>query len=364
MKLELAALDLHFLIGEFQELIGGKVEQIYLKGKEELVLSLHLPNVGKRILRILIGKLAYLARQKGEMPERPASFCVYLRKYLKNARIREIRQLGFERIMEISLETKTQRYNLIAELFSKGNVVLCDDSYNIFSTLDVQHWKDRTIKAKSVYDYPKKSFNFLKISQDELDEMCSSSEKESIVKTLAIDLGLGGEYSEEICRRAGIDKSRPAKDLSADDRRSLFSTIASIREGQPFPCVIGDRFASINVSDACVKKGSLNETLDELYTEESHEADKALLKKETEGRISKVQKMIDEQKQKIKGLEVSAKDNQRKGELIFENYQEIKDLLSRVKEAVKKHGWEAVKISGRIKAVDPKTGDMTIEVGD
>ena len=104
MKTELSSIDLHFLVDEFQALVGGKLDQIYQKAKEEFIFRIHIPNIGKRLLRIVPGSLIYLASEKGEMPERPPGFCVYLRKYLKNARIRSIRQIDAERILEFDIE--------------------------------------------------------------------------------------------------------------------------------------------------------------------------------------------------------------------------------------------------------------------
>ena len=160
MKSELSGIDIHFLVDEFQSLLSGKMDQIYQRDKDEFIFQVHVPNVGKKILRIIPGSLIYIASEKSQMPMRPPAFCIYLRKYLKGSRIRAIKQLSFERIIEFDLETKDQKYKLIVELFSKGNIVVCDEDYNIFSAMETQIWSDRSIKAKEIYKYPKREYDF------------------------------------------------------------------------------------------------------------------------------------------------------------------------------------------------------------
>ncbi len=126
MKEEITAFELGFLAEELQELADAKIEKIFHVLPKEIVLQLHLPNIGRKILRIS-PNFIYLASQKSEMPEKPSNFCSYLRKYLENARIRSIVQRDFERIVEIALETREKKYVLVAELFDKGNVILCDE---------------------------------------------------------------------------------------------------------------------------------------------------------------------------------------------------------------------------------------------
>ena len=148
---QVSALELRYLIREIQSIISAKVDKIYMPDKREIDIRLHVPGTGKRILRIVLPGLVYLSEQRQDYPTDPHGFAMFLRKRLGGARVREISQHGSERIMKILFETKEEKYLMIIELFSKGNVILCDEELNILNPLERQIWKDRAVKSKEKY---------------------------------------------------------------------------------------------------------------------------------------------------------------------------------------------------------------------
>ena len=71
-------------------------------------MQFHVPNVGKKILRIT-DKLIYLTALK-PVVEEPPGFCMFLRKQLDNSRLKEINQKESERIIELVFEKKEGIY--------------------------------------------------------------------------------------------------------------------------------------------------------------------------------------------------------------------------------------------------------------
>ncbi|MBW2971931.1 NFACT family protein [Candidatus Woesearchaeota archaeon] len=376
MKTEISSLELHFLLKEFETVMGAKLEQVYQVGKEELVLQLHVPGVGKKILRVIIGKLMYIASNKGDMPEKPPGFCLYLRKKLKNARLKEVQQLGFERIVSFLFETKDLKFRLVIELFSKGNIVLCSEDWKILSALEKQEWKDRSIKPGEQYSYPKKEFNFLTITAEQLADMLHKSDKENLVKSLALDLGLGGVYAEELCMLAGIEKGLKSAQLSDKEVKSVFDAITNLKDKQISTTIY--KVAEGQIKDIVpfelkfykdLQKESaemFNEALDKILTTKIEKKAIDSAENAAKTKIGKIEEMISQQRLRISGLEVSEKDNQRKGELIYENYPLIQQVIEQVKELRKTLSWKEVKehFKGHklIKGVDEKTGEVTLEL--
>jgi len=113
---QFSALDYFYLLKELQVLAGARIDQIYHPSKKELIIQFYVPTKGKKILKIIPGKILYLTESKQEHGQ-PSSFCLFLRKYLKNARVGEIKQLGFERIINVFLETsqKSRQYNSVRQ---------------------------------------------------------------------------------------------------------------------------------------------------------------------------------------------------------------------------------------------------------
>src|SRR3989338_354620 len=222
---KLSSIELNYLVKEMSLLIGSKVDKIY-DIEDEIVISLHLPNTGKKFLRIVPGKFLFLTDYK-ESAENPSGFAMNLRKYLSNARIREIKQVVPERIIEIIFE-KEERFRLYIEMFSNGNVILTDDKQDIISAQLMKSWKDRTIKAKLKYDYPKSRHDIFSITQEKLLEIFSSTQKDKLVTSLAMDLGAGGVFSEEICMLSKIDKNKSPKEIDSHDAKKIFDSVKSI----------------------------------------------------------------------------------------------------------------------------------------
>jgi len=369
MKTELSSLELHYLMKEFQSLINAKVEQIYQSGIEEFIFQFHIPNKGKTFLRIKMGKLIYLASSKGEVPEKPPNFCLYLRRKLKNSRLRSVTQEGFERVINILFETKDAKWLLHIELFSKGNLIFCNEEDTVLSAIEYQEFKDRKIKPKQTYEPPKKDANFLTISKDGLKSLLLSSEKENLVKTLAIELSLGGVFSEYLCKIIDVDKSVKANSLSDDEVTALWDACTSLKDKVLDPIVKGSEVLPFKLekSDVSEKKfPSFNDALDSVLTKHVDTKKIESAKKDSKTQTDRINDIINTQTLRVKGLEKSEKENQRKGEIIYENYQVVEQLLSQLKELREKHSWKEIKVMFKshpiIKSIDEKTGEISIKL--
>src|SRR3990167_6242249 len=133
VKKGISSLELTALVQELQFITGGKIDQIYHQQEKELLLQVHVPRHGKVLVRIVPGKFLCQTTKK-EVLLKPSSFCMQLRKYLDNANIKQFYQKGSERIMVLELEKK-ETFFLIIELFSKGNIILTNEKYNIIGVL-------------------------------------------------------------------------------------------------------------------------------------------------------------------------------------------------------------------------------------
>src|SRR3989339_8377 len=170
MKTQLSSIDLHYLINELQVLVDGRIDKIYHPEKKVLVLRFHIPNIGKKTIKILVGKLIYLTEEQREYQE-PTGFCMFLRKHIDNSRLRSIEQKESERIIEFLFEKKEVKEKLIIELFGGGNVIVCDDKDVIISYLEQHKFKDREIRKDVAYTYPKTEINIFKFKIEELSNL-------------------------------------------------------------------------------------------------------------------------------------------------------------------------------------------------
>lgn len=323
------ALEILHLVKELQNLLGAKVDKIYQKGND-LILSLH--KKGKILLKIT-PKAMFVTKYKFEQ-EKPPNFCMYLRKHLDQARITEIIQRNFERIIEIRFKKK-EEHIFIIELFSKGNVILCQNNYTIMMPLHEQEWKDRLIKPKVVYKYPPSLMvNPLEAKEKDLEKL----RKENLVKSLAIDFGLGGEYAEDVCSKAGVDKNK--KTLTKEEIKQLLTVLKSLPKIKP---LIMEGYSTIS------------EALDETYKKE------CVTDTDYERRLKKVKSLLEKQKQHLEELKKDAEENKIKGDLIYKNYSYIEEMINTIKQARdKKFSWEEITKRLKTKGIELKPGGKII----
>ncbi|MBQ9081365.1 MAG: NFACT family protein [Clostridia bacterium] len=86
-------------------LCGGKINKIVQPNKDELLLYIY---TGKSILKLIISTNASFARicltsYDKEAPAVAPNFCMLLRKHLLGAEILKAEQVGFERIIALTL---------------------------------------------------------------------------------------------------------------------------------------------------------------------------------------------------------------------------------------------------------------------
>ncbi len=367
MKEEITAFELKFLVEEFQQLVGARIDNIYHIMPKEIILQLHIPNIGKKILRIM-PHLIYIASQKPEAPEKPSNFCVYLRKYIGGAKLREIRQRGFERIVEIIFEIKEKKYILIAELFDKCNVILCDGDGMILRPLEVQAWKEREIKPKEVYKGPKIKFDFSNINEGVLKEALG---KRELVKALAADLGLGGVYAEEVCMVSGIDKNK--KEISGAELKKIFEAIKKLKTKNKSARIVYKNKEICDIVPVELLKykdfekkefENYNSAFDEALTEKSFERKEVKTKQNKQ--IEKIETIINAQEKRLITLEEETEENKKKAEAIYEKYSTVNEIMTEIKKAREKYSWDEIKKRlkghGVVKEINEKTGEIVVEI--
>jgi predicted ribosome quality control (RQC) complex YloA/Tae2 family protein len=367
MKSELSALDIYYLRKEWDLLINAKIDKIYLD-KNILVLQFHVPRIGRKILKIILPDFIFLTEYKKSY-DHPNKLCMTLRKYLNNSRLRAIEQNNFERILEFIFETGQGKFILIIELFSKGNIILCKEDYSIITAYEFQKWSQRTIRGGLKYEYPEKKFNILKIDLKEFKKIIKTSNKESIVKTLAIDLGLGGAYAEEVCLLAGIDKDK--KKVDENEIKIIYNKIQKILNKKISP----RNYTKKDITPFELKQyeniekqefKTFNNALDKYLTNTIKKKETKKVESKHEKQRKKLERIIKQQQDRIQGLEKSADLNKKKAELIYKNYTTIQNILKNFEKAREKYSWKEIKKELEdhkiIKKMDEKEKTITIEL--
>jgi len=354
-KKGISSFELKAIVNELQILVRGKVSQIYHQEKKEMLFQLHAPGQGKKLVKIIPGKYLCLTDTKNA-PTRPTGFCMLLRKYLSNAFIKSVEQFESQRILVFELEKK-EKFFLIIELFSKGNVVLCDSNHKIIGTLMWQKWKDRTVKPGEIYIFPKSDINWITISKDEFFKVIEGSDKKNLATSLATQIGLGGVYAEEVCKMAKVDSKMFPGEVSREVSDKLHGTlhelISKIKEPKGF--VYENEITPVELVDDKVVEVM---ALDKINPFE--------VKSPYDKRIITLKKMIENQSLAIVDQEKNIDLNTKMGELIYEKYTALQKLLDIVSGMKKEMDWKEIakelKKEKKISSVDLKRKMVVINL--
>ncbi len=354
MKEQLSSLELRFLVRELQCLVGGRLDKAYQgegERKHDLLLQCNTGE-GKRLLRFVLPGIACLAAEKPPYPRMPGHFAVFLRRKAANARIISVEQRAFERILEIGLERKEGVFTLLVELLPPGNLLLLKEGL-IVGLLQPQRHGQRLLRGGAEYEPPPPCFDTGGADEKAVAERLAASSKESIVKALAADLGLGSLYAEEACARAGLEKEAPITGESAATAAAAVTALLAEgidarsdgREAYPFP---------LRTKEGGEPRDSFSAAIEALIPE-SEEPAAAEPKRRTDVRA--------QQRAQLEGYRRAAEENQRKGELLYERYQEVERLLAGIEEDRKRMPWRAVKEKYAARAaIDESKGEVTIEL--
>lgn len=293
-----SSLDLYYLVKELQDLINTRISQVYHPEKHVIILEIYSARTGKKFLKFTPGLFLEIIEEK-QSAEKPSGFCMFLRKYLANAKIIKIEQRGFDRIIEVTLKQHDETYILISEFFPKGNFLITKKDYEILQCLEVQEWNGRILKPKETYKSPKPPLNPLELSQSKVQEIIKFSDKENIVKTLAINFSLGGEYAETILSLANIKKEQ--KTLSEKEVKQIYKTLQSIKNNKP---------------NKIIKQEKINQ---------KEKVSQAEIERQKE--IQSLKNILQIQNKKIKELEHEEETERKKADMLYENYEESENAI-------------------------------------
>jgi predicted ribosome quality control (RQC) complex YloA/Tae2 family protein len=357
MKRSLSGLDLVAMTKELQAIVDARIDKVYQPRRDEIEISLASKGAGKLRLRIKLTGWIWLGKPTEDMPASPTSFASQLRKHISNARVIEVSQHGCDRIIELSLQ-KDEDSRLIIELFGEGNLILVKDGV-IAALFRRRKMKHRDLKPKGAYDYPPATIDPRTVGKEAFLETLKASNAD-IVRTLATRINLGGDYAEEVCLRAGVDKGAKIAAMDATSLGRVWSEIGLLvgrLETEAAPHITIKEGAMTGVSPIGMRTDSGMEakafpTLSaaiEVYLASLPETKEK--GEESDPERTRLDRTLATQREALLRLGPEIEEAQRSAEFIFANYAKIEAMLAGVKESVaeKKELPEGAEIVDRAK---------------
>ena len=368
-KQELTSVDLAALEGELAAYEGAKVDKAYLYGDDLVRLKMRDFDRGRLELILEVGdvKRAHTLSPERvpDAPGRPPQFAMMLRNRLSGADFAGVEQFEFDRILEFTFEREDGTTRIIVELFGQGNVAVTNGEYEVIDCLRTVRLKSRTVVPGSRYEFPDSRTNPLTVSREAFDHQMNDSDTD-VVRTLATQLNFGGLYAEELCARAGVEKTLDIAEADEGAYGDLYESIErlalDLRTANLEPRVYlededeaengagddGTGSGSNRVVDVTPfpleERAHLRSEPHDTFLEaleayfvrldlEADEPDPRSQRPDFEEQIAKHERIIDQQEGAIEGFDEQADAEREKAELLYAHYGTVDDLLSTIQSA-------------------------------
>jgi len=343
MKTAMTNFDIAAILPELrQQTIGGRIHNVYQITPEAFLFKIHPNNLN---LVVEPGKRIHLTRFEVKTPAKPSQLCMALRKHVRGAKIVNIMQSDFERLVIIETEGQGKRQKIIVELLPRGTIIIADDHDRVVVSSHYARMKDRSIlRGQPLKLPPQRGKNLLATELEDIKNLRNLADTDA-VKAFAQTFGVSGTYAEEILQRARVAKLTPAKDLSDDQINNISKAISELRNaisvGSFSPAIVLDSSGMVDVIpfeleqyENMSKKtlASFNDAVDEYFTTlsstgQDNRREQSLMEKRRQ-----LERRLEAQRSQLEEIVSSAAKLRIIGDEFFRHLNEIQQALSIVTE--------------------------------
>ncbi len=272
----LAGIELRYLVND----ISGRTEDYYLSNiygitKNSLLFKFHHPKKSD-ILLMLSTFGIWITKVKIEQIE-PNKLLRRLRDDLTRFKLKEIKQIGTERIAYLTFSHSDKEFVIVGEFFGDGNIILCNSEMKILALLYSVNVRHRQLRVGSQYvPPPQGNLDVLNMTEKDFGEIRFTSTP--VAKWIGRTLGLPRKYAEEITRLANVESKKMGEEISNDEVKKLFDVATQISFMDGLDTVFTENIVSKGKS---IQSSSFDKKISELETrlEEQTKAIKTVTEK-------------------------------------------------------------------------------------
>jgi len=350
-------IDIFAVIKDLQGLIGYRVDNLYLDISDRFFLfKLKGKGIYKNpFLLIEPGLRIHITEFKHAVPERPSDKMLALRGHLKGAILDNIKQVDFDRVVELQLSGKHQ-YRVYIELFgNRPNFIVVGDENKVIYASWYKKMRHRDILPGKEFKLPpSRGKSILEMSTTDLEKVVALTENqdEQIVRVLARNFGGGGTLMEELLARAVIPKEKICSGIQLDDIERFTSVIEEIileleelapnvsLDSQETPISFQPIMFKSN-PHKLRKFETFSRTLDFFYSFDSPVSSPGLSR--FQQKKTQFEKVMKAQEETLKKYEIQQKQYKEIGDKIYLQFENISELLSTILTARKKNmNWDEI----------------------
>lgn len=201
------------IVNEISYLIDSRIDKIHQPSRDEIYLFFKKDKKNHKIL--LCSNPSYprvqLTENQRENPLVAPNFCMILRKYLQSAKLIEVSQINFDRILELKFESRDElgyykNISLTTEIMGKhSNIILIDSNHTIIDCIkhigcDINRYRELLPGVKYILPPNNEKINPLESNKAEFYSLINEKSEQ------AVDNCIMGKYqgiskllAKEIC---------------------------------------------------------------------------------------------------------------------------------------------------------------------
>ena len=235
--------------------LGGRIEKVMQPERDEIILQLRSTEGGKRLL-INAGtgpRISFTDLTRENPPQAPM-FCMLLRKHLTGARLADIRQEGFERVVTLEFDTRDEMgfactRRIVAEIMGKySNLIFTDGEGKIISalkTVDFSTSAQRQVLPGMRYELPpaQDKDNPLEVDFARFAELYAAESPDKPLDKFILSrfCGISATVAREMSVLATRHTDTPLRYATAEEGWKGFDAVMSrVREGNYQPTMVFD----------------------------------------------------------------------------------------------------------------------------
>lgn len=356
----LDAVAVSALVDELQCLVGGRVDKVHQPERDEIAVYVRTYDSSYRLVLSAssANPRAHLTEHTKKNPATAPLFCMLLRKHIGSGKITAVEQVGFERIIKISVESYnelgdlTVKY-LITEIMGRySNVILVSEDGTVIDSVkhvDGTVSSVREILPGGVYAPPPPQ-NKVPLTgfgaDDTIPFDCSVKADKAILSSVA---GISPLTAREIVYSVFGTTDVNAADVNTNKAAELKLAVMKLGErvrNKDFsPCIITDNatgklmeFSAVDIRQyerlASVQSaGSMNEVVDDFYyRRDMHDR----MRQKSAGIVKLLNNNIERVSKKLSILERTVKDAENreeykiKGDLLTANIYRMQEGMKEI----------------------------------
>ncbi len=233
-EMELSGIELRYLVSEIAgRATGGYyVSSVNAITKSSLLLKMHHPTKAD-VMLVLSTRGIWITKLKFK-PVEESNLEAAAQRELERCKLESAEQAGSERVVSLKFRHPSdgRARIVVCEFFGDGNIVICDEGMQIIALLNPIEVRHRTLRVGLRYAYPpSRGIDVFDVTLEQLLSLRSEAAKNiDSLRWIGRSVSMPKKFVEEVARRAGIQPTKQAAQLSDGEVEKIYATVKGLAQ--------------------------------------------------------------------------------------------------------------------------------------